>query len=61
MTFAESRNLHFPLLSYFETKGRFLKIDQQGIIQWSYLSPDDIYPGADGVLDALEKRSHLKY
>jgi hypothetical protein len=42
-----------------EAKERFLKIDQQGIIQWSYLS--DIYPGADGVLEALEKKSHLKY
>jgi hypothetical protein len=44
-----------------EAKESFLKIDQHGIIQWSYLSPDDIYPGADGVLDALEKKSHLKY
>ncbi|MEP6626530.1 MAG: redoxin domain-containing protein [Ginsengibacter sp.] len=29
-------------------------IDEQGIIQWSYLSPDGINPGADGILDALE-------
>jgi len=30
-------------------------IDEKGIIQWSYLSPDGINPGADGILDALDK------
>jgi peroxiredoxin len=30
-------------------------IDEEGIIQWSYLSPDGINPGADGILDALEE------
>jgi len=30
-------------------------IDEEGIIAWSYLSPDGINPGADGILDALEK------
>lgn len=29
-------------------------IDEEGIIQWCYLSPDGINPGADGILDALE-------
>ncbi len=29
-------------------------IDEEGVIQWSYLSPDGINPGADGILDALE-------
>jgi peroxiredoxin len=76
MAFAESRNLHFPLLSDFEPKGAISKlygaynevdgvskralfvIDEQGIIQWSYLSPDGINPGADGILDALEKMFH---
>ncbi|HXB44668.1 MAG TPA: redoxin domain-containing protein [Puia sp.] len=29
-------------------------IDEKGIIQWSYLSPDGINPGADGILDALD-------
>ena len=33
-------------------------LDEQGIIQWSYLSPDGINPGADGILDALEKMVH---
>ena len=32
-------------------------IDEKGIIQWSYLSPDGINPGADGILDALEEMS----
>ena len=30
-------------------------IDEEGIIQWSYLSPDGINPGADGILTALEE------
>jgi len=30
-------------------------IDGEGIINWSYLSPIDVNPGADGVLNALEK------
>ena len=29
-------------------------INKQGIIEWSYLSPLAINPGADGILDALE-------
>jgi peroxiredoxin len=29
-------------------------IDEEGIIQWSYLSPRGINPGADGILEALE-------
>ena len=30
-------------------------VDEKGVIQWSYLSPDGINPGADGILDALDK------
>ncbi|HZK62491.1 MAG TPA: redoxin domain-containing protein [Puia sp.] len=30
-------------------------IDEHGVIHWSYLSPDGINPGADGILDALEE------
>jgi peroxiredoxin len=30
-------------------------IDEQGTIQWSYVSPIGVNPGADGVLDALEE------
>ena len=30
-------------------------IDANGVIAWSYLSPTAIYPGVDGVLDALDK------
>jgi hypothetical protein len=29
-------------------------IDAEGVIRWSYLSPVDINPGADGILAALE-------
>jgi len=29
-------------------------IDGDGVIRWSYLSPVDINPGADGILSALE-------
>lgn len=31
-------------------------INSQGIIQWSYVSPDDVNPGADGILSALETK-----
>lgn len=44
--------------AYNDKEGESLRalfvIDEQGIIQWSYLSPDGINPGADGILDALE-------
>jgi peroxiredoxin len=30
-------------------------IDKKGMISWSYLYPDGISPGADGILSALEK------
>jgi len=30
-------------------------IDADGIVRWSYVSPIGINPGADGILDALEK------
>lgn len=30
-------------------------IDEQGIIQWNYLSPIGINPGADGILEILQK------
>jgi hypothetical protein len=30
-------------------------IDRAGIISWSYLSPVAINPGADGILQALDK------
>ncbi|WP_212006427.1 redoxin domain-containing protein [Chitinophaga sp. HK235] len=68
--FAKDRNLHFNLLSDFEPKGAVSRqygvykegvsqralfvIDQQRMIQWSYLSPIDENPGADGILQALE-------
>ena len=32
-------------------------IDKNGVIQWSYCSPITVNPGADGILDALEKLS----
>jgi peroxiredoxin len=38
------------------TTGRALfVIDKDGEVAWSYLSPVGVNPGADGVLDALEK------
>jgi peroxiredoxin len=30
-------------------------IDENGVIQWSEVSPDSINPGTDGILDALEQ------
>jgi len=29
-------------------------LDTEGVIRWSYVSPDNINPGADGILNALE-------
>lgn len=36
-----------------ECKWALFVIDKDGIIQWSYLSPTAINPGADGILAAL--------
>ncbi|MGH7680253.1 MAG: redoxin domain-containing protein [Gemmatimonadaceae bacterium] len=33
-------------------------IDADGIIEWSYCSPVNVNPGADGILDALERMRH---
>lgn len=35
-------------------------IDENGIIQWSYLSPAGVNPGADGILEALEEMEKTK-
>jgi peroxiredoxin len=35
-------------------------IDEDGVIRWSYLSPVNENPGADGIFRALEKLSKLK-
>lgn len=35
-------------------------IDEEGVIIWSYLSPIDQNPGADGILQALENSETLK-
>lgn len=43
-----------------ESERALFVIDEQGIIQWSYLSPVDINPGADGILGALEELSGIK-
>ena len=32
-------------------------LDGEGVIRWSYVSPIGVNPGADGILDALEKMS----
>lgn len=42
-----------------DSKRALFVIDEEGIIQWSYLSPDGINPGADGILDALEEMTHV--
>ncbi|HTQ29368.1 MAG TPA: redoxin domain-containing protein [Puia sp.] len=36
-------------------------IDGNGIIQWSYLSPVAINPGADGIIEALENIQQNKH
>ena len=37
-----------------QSKRALFVIDDKGIIQWSYLAPDSINPGADGIVEALE-------
>jgi protein-disulfide isomerase len=37
---------------------RTLVLDRQGVIAWSYCSPIAVNPGADGILDVLEKLSN---
>ena len=50
--------------AYDDTTGESLRalyvLDETGMICWSYLSPIDINPGADGILNALEKLDKLK-
>lgn len=45
--------------AYDEINGRSKRalyvIDEDGIIRWSYLSPDGVNPGVDGILEALDK------
>lgn len=43
-----------------ESRRALFVIDEEGIIQWSYLSPDGINPGADGILDALDAMNNQK-
>ena len=39
------------------TERALFVIDSDGIIQWSYVSPIGINPGAEGILKALESIS----
>ena len=41
-----------------ESNRALFLIGEDGIIQWSYLSPVGINPRADGILDALEELSY---
>jgi len=49
---------------YDEKEGRSLRalfvLDDEGVIRWSNLSPAGIHPGADGILDALERITQKK-
>lgn len=33
-------------------------VDGEGLVYWSYVSPSNVNPGADGILSALESLSH---
>ncbi|HEV7491141.1 MAG TPA: redoxin domain-containing protein [Rhodanobacteraceae bacterium] len=35
-------------------------IDAQGVVRWRYVSPMDVNPGADGILEALDKLPHAR-
>ena len=36
------------------TERGLVVIDAEGVIRWQYISPIDVNPGADGILEALE-------
>jgi peroxiredoxin len=36
------------------TERALVVLDPAGIVRWSYMSPIDVNPGADGILEALE-------
>lgn len=38
-----------------ECKRALYVIDEDGIIQWNYMSPVGVNPGVDGILDALDQ------
>jgi peroxiredoxin len=42
------------------TERALFVIDKNGIITWSYVSPVAVNPGADGILDALERLPKAK-
>ena len=62
--FEPKGNVSKKYLVYNELEGQSQRalfvIDEKGIIEWSYLSPDGINPGADGILDALEEMNKGK-
>lgn len=35
-------------------------IDADGVVRWRYVSPIDVNPGADGILDALDQLPHAR-
>ena len=45
--------------AYDETRGNesrsLFVIDAEGVIRWSYRSPNSVNPGADGILEALDR------
>ncbi len=43
-----------------ESRRALYVIDEEGIIQWTHLSPVGINPGADGILDALDALAEVK-
>ncbi|MFF5055274.1 redoxin domain-containing protein [Micromonospora sp. NPDC000663] len=38
-----------------EAQRALVVLDQNGTVAWSYLSPPDVNPGADGIFDALDR------
>lgn len=43
-----------------ESRRALYVIDENGVIIWSYLSPIDVNPGADGIIRILEESETLK-
>jgi peroxiredoxin len=43
-----------------ESKRALYVLDEEGYVQWKYLSPVGVNPGADGIMDALDEMNTKK-
>jgi peroxiredoxin len=44
-----------------ESRRALYVLDENGFIRWSHLSPPEVNPGADGIIEALEEMNKSKF